>query len=85
MKKNQVKASSLIKWLKDDINQITEGIGSDIIVSLLTFGKYEYSLTIKDMFDYCMYIPSHICVNTDIDEEYSTDEVELIDDITKSN
>ena len=85
MKKNQVKASSLIKWLKDDINQITEGIGLDIIVSLLTFGKYEYSLTIKDMFDTCMYIPSHICVNTDIDEEYSTDEVELIDDITKSN
>lgn len=77
--KNKVTQSAFIDWFLND-SEVSTNIMSDLISGLEVSGMYITS--IQKLFDNCGYIPSWICEDTSTEEEYSSEEVELIDDIT---
>jgi hypothetical protein len=73
--KNKVKESRFLEWYfqdQDDLVSFAKGILEELLIS----GKS--IITTKTIFDTCGYIPSHICDNDSVDEEYETSEVELL-------
>lgn len=73
--KNKVKESRFLEWYfqdRDDLVAFAKGILEELLIS----GKS--IITTKTIFDTCGYIPSHICDNDSVDEEYETSEVELL-------
>ena len=73
--KNKVKERRFLEWYfqdQDDLVSFAKGILEELLIS----GKS--IITTKTIFDTCGYIPSHICDNDSVDEEYETSEVELL-------
>lgn len=77
--KNKITQSAFIDWFLNDTDVSTH-IMSDLISGLE--GNGMYTVSIQELFDNCGYIPSWICEDTSTQEEYSSEEVELINDIT---
>jgi hypothetical protein len=79
---NSVKASKFIDWRFSDASEINE-FGSSMIEQLETFGTADIS--VEQLFDGCGYIPQFICEdwdgNWDDEQEYSPEDVELINDL----
>jgi hypothetical protein len=79
---NVIKASKLLDWYFSDASEIRE-FGSAMIEQLETFGKADIS--VEQLFDGCGYIPQSICEHWDGDwdneQEYSPEDIELINDL----
>lgn len=73
--KNQVRKDEFIEWYFTDLS--TTNVVEDLIYALKNLGKVEFN--VRKLFADCQYIPQHICVNKDGDNEYSANEVELLD------
>jgi len=78
--KNKVTSTSFITWYFSDSDDV-ENLGNRAIESLLNNGSF--SISAKDLFDECGYIPQHIC-EKDGDGEYDPKEVEFINDNTNT-
>ena len=77
-----VKASRFLEWFySDDIDLIS--LGNDIVNMFKSQGHV--NLIVRELYDSCGYIPSHI-VNGyvgDFETEFDPSDVEFIDDVTK--
>jgi len=79
--KNKVTRKSFIEWIMreaEDYKTMMLEIQDEVIDKLVENGKV--TLTIEGFYNRTGYIPQKICVNSNGDEEYTTDEVELIDE-----
>jgi len=79
--KNKVTRKSFIEWIMreaEDYKTMMLEIQDEVIDKLVENGKV--TLTIEEFYNRTGYIPQKICVNSNGDEEYTTDEVELIDE-----
>lgn len=73
--KNKVTESAFLNWYFSDSDD-AKTLGERAIESLLSEGVF--NVDARTFFDECGYIPQYICEDADGDEEYSTDEVQLI-------
>lgn len=73
--KNKVTSTAFIDWYFSDNSDI-DIIGQRIINDLMTDGKV--TLTARQLFDECGYIPQYICENPNGDDEYEPSEIEFI-------
>jgi len=86
-KKGKILASKFVNWYYSD-KMDTIIAGKDVIVSIKTFGHY--NVTVKEVYDSCgPAIPGCIChdlINPEDENEDSLtpEELDLVDDITKS-
>ena len=86
--KNKVSASAFLEWYFDDD---TSRFETDNMISQLS-NDGTFTITIRELFDKCGYIPQHICydcpppdqVNYTY-EDYQPEEVEFIDDVTPND
>ena len=72
--KNKVKESRFLEWYFQDPNDLiafARGILEELLISGKSF------ITAKTIFDSCGYIPSHICEDDSVEEEYDTSEVDF--------
>jgi len=79
--KNRITRKSFVEWIMgeaEDYSTMMFEIQNEIIEKLVKDGKI--TLTVEQFYNRTGYIPQHICVNTNGDEEYNTDEVKLIDE-----
>jgi hypothetical protein len=76
--RNKVLASRFIDWRLGTSDDIEE-IGMKVMMALTNHGAF--FITAELLFMECGYIPQHICVDDKGDSEYTTDEVEFIDDL----
>jgi hypothetical protein len=79
--KNKVTRKSFVEWIMreaEDYKTMMLEIQDEVIDELVENGKV--TLTIEGFYNRTGYIPQKICVNSNGDEEYTTDEVELIDE-----
>lgn len=74
--KNKVTKSSFLDWYFSDID-VVESFSNNTIADLKRDGKT--TLTARQLFDDCGYIPQFIC-EIDGDDEYNSTEVEFIED-----
>ena len=81
-KVNSVTASKFLDWYFSDASEIRD-FGNAMIEQLETFGKADIS--VEQLFDGCALIPQYICEHWDGDwgneQEYSPEDVELINDL----
>lgn len=81
-KKNKVTASKFIDWYFSDKDG-TLSIGGFLIEVLKEKGRF--SMTAKDVFDLCGYVPAWICEDYAnpklLPHFYDAEEVEFIDDL----
>lgn len=75
--KNQVTASSFLEWYFSDSDDVLT-LGDRTIEELLKNGTF--TITTKELFERCGYIPQHICEDSSGGEEYHSFEVEFIQD-----
>lgn len=79
--KNKVIRKSFVEWIMgqaDDYESMMFQIKDEVINELVGYGKI--TITIEDFFNRTGYIPQRICVNSNGDEEYTTEEVELVNE-----
>ena len=83
--KNKVSASAFLEWYFDDETPQFEAC--NMVDALMSTGQY--SITARELFNRCGYIPQHICYDCPpLDQinytyaEYLPSEVEFIDDVT---
>ena len=79
--KNKVTRKSFVEWIMreaDDYKSMMLEIQDEVIDDLVENGKV--TLTIEGFYNRTGYIPQHICVNTNGDEEYTAEEVELVNE-----
>jgi hypothetical protein len=79
--KNKVTRKSFVEWIMgqaDDYESMMFQIKDEVINELVGYGKI--TITIEDFFNRTGYIPQRICVNSNGDEEYTTEEVELVNE-----
>jgi len=79
--KNKITRKSFVEWIMreaEDYKTMMLEIQDEVIDELVENGKV--TLTIEGFYNRTGYIPQKICVNSNGDEEYTTDEVELIDE-----
>ena len=79
--KNKVTRKSFVEWIMreaEDYKTMMLEIQDEVIDELVENGKV--TLNIEGFYNRTGYIPQKICVNSNGDEEYTTDEVELIDE-----
>ena len=79
--KNKITRKSFVEWIMreaDDYKSMMLEIQDEVIDELVENGKV--TLTIEGFYNRTGYIPQKICVNSNGDEEYTTDEVELINE-----
>jgi hypothetical protein len=87
--KNKVKQSAFINWYCRDMGMNVKSIAKMVVEKLKDDGAI--TLSVSQLFNECAYIPQHICevdgAEKDYlcEDEYHPSEVELIDDITKTN
>ena len=74
--KNKVTKSAFLDWYFSDLD-IAESVSNRVIADLKRDGKS--TLTARELFDECGYIPQYIC-EIDGDGEYVPSEVEFIQD-----
>jgi hypothetical protein len=79
--KHKLLASKFIEWYYSDHDDI-EYLGKSMLRLMKTTGQC--SLSAREVFECCEYIPKHICEDNDgIDQyttDYDTEQVELIND-----
>ena len=86
--KNKVTKSAFLNWYFSDADDI-KTIGHRVIEGLKADGTI--TLSVDELFNEAAYIPQHICEVDGAEkdylsqDEYHPSEVELIDDITKTN
>ena len=77
--KNKVTKAAFLSWYFSSHSDALD-IGYGVISALMSDG--EYIVRVRDLFDSCGYIPSHICIDaTEEDIEYNPSEVELINSL----
>jgi len=79
--KNKVTRKSFVEWIMreaEDYKSMMFQIKDEVINELVGYGKI--TITIEDFFNRTGYIPQRICVNSNGDEEYTTEEVELVNE-----
>ena len=79
--KNKVTRKSFVEWIMreaDDYKSMMFQIQDEVIDKLVKNGKV--TLTIEEFYDRTGYIPQRICVNSNGDEEYTAEEVELVNE-----
>ena len=72
--KNKVHKADFLDWYFNDLSTI--GIVDELISVLKSSGRVVFD--VHQIFKDCQYIPQHICVDSNGDEEYLSEEVELI-------
>jgi hypothetical protein len=86
--KNKVTKSAFLNWYFSD-NADIKSIAQRVINGLNDYGTI--TLSVDELFNEAGYIPQHICEVDGAEkdylsqDEYHPSEVELIDDITKTN
>ena len=79
--KNRITRKSFVEWIMreaEDYKSMMLEMQDEVIDELVENGKV--TLTIEGFYNRTGYIPQKICVNSNGDEEYTTDEVELINE-----
>jgi hypothetical protein len=79
---NVIKASKFLDWYFSDASEIRD-FGNAMVEQIETFGRADIS--VEQLFDGCALIPQYICEHWDGDwgneQEYSPEDVELINDL----
>lgn len=73
--KNKVKIDKFISWYLSERDDVM-AIGLLVKRELAREGKF--SINIEQLFEECGYIPQYICEDTDGEEDYEPNQVELI-------
>jgi hypothetical protein len=73
--KNKVTTSRFLSWYFSDSSD-AHAIGYEVISALKSNGVF--TISVKDLFDSCGYIPSDICIDAKEGIEYEPSQVELI-------
>ena len=79
--KNKITRKSFVEWIMreaDDYKSMMLEIQDEVIDKLVENGKI--TLTIEEFYNRTGYIPQKICVNSNGDEEYTAEEVELVNE-----
>jgi hypothetical protein len=74
---NKVTTTDFLSWYFSDPSD-AHAIGYEVISTLKSNGVF--TISVRDLFDNCGYIPGHICVDNKEEIEYEPSQVELIKD-----